>query len=208
MKVSGQYVPSHFHILLQSHKISQRYQMCYEKNHFAFNKNTREGDREVRMTHRTGLALEMSAKAGSTFMEGQVCLFSSNRQWECSNQSPVSPNHARPETSRTWQTCWNSQNRHYSRNVGQCGCVRHSSVRLHALVLINTHSLSVGTDELLPSHETPIHFSFLNVQCFFLSVTFIQSSIKGGLHRLYTSKSVYRYWGVVIVALYEKRCSL
>lgn len=78
-------------------------------------------------------------------MEGQVCLFNCNRQWERSNQLPVSPGHVRPETSRTWRTCWNSQNQYYSRNVGrwlftQCGGVRHGSVCLHALVLINSHS--------------------------------------------------------------------
>lgn len=78
-------------------------------------------------------------------MEGQVCLFNCNRQWEHSNQLPVSPGHVRPETSRTWRTCWNSQNQYYSRNVGrwlftQCSGVRHGSVCLHALVLINSHS--------------------------------------------------------------------
>lgn len=96
----------------------------------------------------------MSGKAGGKFMEGQVCLFSSNRQWDCSNRPSVSPNHARPGTSRTWRTCWNSQAWYYSKNVGrwliQYGCVRYSSVCPHALVLINTHSgwitLSVGID--------------------------------------------------------------
>lgn len=137
----------------------------------------RWGIRTDRETDSTCLALEMSGKAGGKFMEGQVCPFSGNRERECSNQSPVSPNHARPETSRTWRTCWNSQAQHYSRNVGwwllQYGCVRHSSVRLHALVLINTlpgwHSAWAQTGLLRVMKHSHIHFSSLDVQCFFPS---------------------------------------
>lgn len=126
----------------------------------------------------------MSGKPGGKFMKGHVCLFNSNRHWECSNKPPVSPNHACPETSRTWRMCWNSQNRHYSRNVGwwllQYGCVGHSSVCLHALVLINTHSgcvtLSVGTyrsPQVMKSIPlfSDMVFSSLVGQCFFLSLS-------------------------------------
>lgn len=147
----------------------------------------------------------MSGKEGGKFMEGQVCLFSSNSG--IALNGPVSPSHACPESIGTWQTCWSSQTQDYSRNVGrwlsQCGFVRRSSVWPHALVLINTHpgwiTLSQGTAGLSPVMKKTVPTFFPPaVLSLLLSVTF---SIKRWAHKFNISKP---YWGSTTA--YVKKC--
>lgn len=74
-------------------------------------------------------------------MEGQMCLFSSNRQWESSNQPPPHPNmlvqrpagRAGARRAHITASAWDD-------GSYRTDAVRRSFVWLHALLLINSHS--------------------------------------------------------------------
>lgn len=127
-------------------------------------------------------------------MEGQVCLFSSNRRCDCTNWPPVSPDHARPESSRMWRTCWNSKAQNYGRNVGrwllQCGCQRQLCVSACAgadnysgwtTLVSQRRSLEV-------IKQTPLSHIFSSVPLMYKAPSFLPFclSLSGTFSRIFT----------------------